>query len=418
MKQQKSSKNSSENGQVLVLMAFGLVVFLGFVALALDGGMAYSDRRRAQNGADAASLAGGGAAALSMENSHVFYSSFNCNGSKEVAAQTAAVTAAVNRAMSNQFAIVKDADTNGVKITCGQEMKNGFLDKYMDITVQVSLKTDTNFMHLFFSGELISNVQAVTRVRPRMPLAYGHAVVATGTEACSGNKYGVIVGGSSDTQINGGGIWSNGCLGINGTSYGVDITDGGINYVGGTDGNPSNMNPAPVKVSAPMPSDKYTVPAPNCSDPKAKHVDGRDLEGTLTPGLYCVSGNATLNGGETLQGSGVTIYMIDGSLTINGGASVNVEAPSGPNTAPAISGVLIYSAQSDVDLEGNASSAYLGLVYAPNGQIKAHGANGTTPTFNTQLVGHHVDISGNANIDINFNPELAYSKPSSLELYK
>lgn len=409
---------SSESGQVLVLMALGLVVFLGFVALALDGGMAYSDRRRAQNAADASSLAGGGAAALSMENSNVRYNSFNCNESRVLAAQTAAVTAAIGRATSNQFSISKDAAANGVKIACGQEMKNGFMDKYMDITVQISMTTNTNFMQLFFGGKLISNVSAVTRVRPRMPLAYGHAVVATGTEACSGNKYGVIIGGSSSTKINGGGIWSNGCLGINGTSYKVGVTNGGVNYVGGTDGNPSNITPAPTKVSAPMSSDKYTVPPPNCSDPKAKQVDGKNFNGVLTAGLYCVSGDATINGNETLQGKGVTIYMIDGSLSIMGGTNVTLEAPSGPGVSPALSGVLIYVANGSVDLEGNASSSYLGLVYAPNGMIKAHGSNGTTPTFNTQLVGKHVDVSGNANIDINFNPELAYAKPSSLELYK
>jgi hypothetical protein len=414
MKRQKTS----ESGQVMILMAFGLVAFLGFVALALDGGMAYSDRRRAQNGADSASLAGGGAAALSMENNNVRYSSFSCTGTKEIAAKNAAIAAAISRASSNQFAIAQDAEINGVSITCGQEMKNGFLDKYMDITVKISLKTNTSFMHLFFGGELISKVQAVTRVRPRMPLAYGHAVVATGTEGCSGNKYGVIVGGSSDTKINGGGIWSNGCLGINGTSYSVGVTNGAVTYVGGTDGNDSHISPTPTKATAPMSSDKYQVTAPNCSDPKANHVDGKDLEGALTPGLYCVSGDATINGNETLQGKGVTIYMINGSLSINGGSNVALEAPNGPNTAPAISGVLIYVANGNVDLEGNATSSYLGLVYAPNGQIKAHGSNGTTPTFNTQLVGHHVDVSGNANIDINFNPELAYSKPSSLELSK
>jgi len=37
-----------------------MVVFFGFVALAIDGGMALADRRNAQNVADSASLAGGG----------------------------------------------------------------------------------------------------------------------------------------------------------------------------------------------------------------------------------------------------------------------------------------------------------------------------------------------------------------------
>jgi uncharacterized membrane protein len=61
----------TENGQALVLIALAFVAMLGFVALAIDGGMIYSDRRFAQNGADAASLAGGGKAALSLENAYI-----------------------------------------------------------------------------------------------------------------------------------------------------------------------------------------------------------------------------------------------------------------------------------------------------------------------------------------------------------
>ena len=58
-----STKYSSERGQVLVLLVLALVGLLGFTALAIDGGMVYSDRRTAQNAADAAALAGAGAAA-------------------------------------------------------------------------------------------------------------------------------------------------------------------------------------------------------------------------------------------------------------------------------------------------------------------------------------------------------------------
>jgi uncharacterized membrane protein len=61
-------RHSSESGQVLVLLVLGVVVLFGFAALAVDGGMVYSDRRHAQMGSDASSLAGGGAAALYMEN--------------------------------------------------------------------------------------------------------------------------------------------------------------------------------------------------------------------------------------------------------------------------------------------------------------------------------------------------------------
>ncbi len=49
-------KKQSEKGQVLIIVAFGLVALLGLTAVAVDGGKAYSNRRSAQNAADSAAL--------------------------------------------------------------------------------------------------------------------------------------------------------------------------------------------------------------------------------------------------------------------------------------------------------------------------------------------------------------------------
>jgi len=48
----------NRNGQVLVLVALSLLVLLGIVALAVDGGHLYAERRKMQNAADAGALAG------------------------------------------------------------------------------------------------------------------------------------------------------------------------------------------------------------------------------------------------------------------------------------------------------------------------------------------------------------------------
>jgi hypothetical protein len=49
---------STERGQVLVIMVFGMVVLLIIAGLAIDGGTVFMERRHAQNAADAAALAG------------------------------------------------------------------------------------------------------------------------------------------------------------------------------------------------------------------------------------------------------------------------------------------------------------------------------------------------------------------------
>jgi hypothetical protein len=54
----KSWKPSSERGQSLVIVALLLVVLIGMLALTLDGGYAYLQRRASQTAADAGALAG------------------------------------------------------------------------------------------------------------------------------------------------------------------------------------------------------------------------------------------------------------------------------------------------------------------------------------------------------------------------
>ena len=51
--------NTRERGQILVIVAVGLTVFLGFAALVVDVGMAYATERYQRNLTDSASLAGG-----------------------------------------------------------------------------------------------------------------------------------------------------------------------------------------------------------------------------------------------------------------------------------------------------------------------------------------------------------------------
>ena len=53
-----NNEKTSERGQALILIVFGIAALFGIAGLAVDGGSLYADRRRAQNAADAAALAG------------------------------------------------------------------------------------------------------------------------------------------------------------------------------------------------------------------------------------------------------------------------------------------------------------------------------------------------------------------------
>ncbi len=54
----KTLLKKGERGQAIVILALAMIGLLGIVGLALDGGMLYWNQRRAQNGADAAAVAG------------------------------------------------------------------------------------------------------------------------------------------------------------------------------------------------------------------------------------------------------------------------------------------------------------------------------------------------------------------------
>ncbi|MCK4490611.1 MAG: hypothetical protein KAU23_10140, partial [Anaerolineales bacterium] len=218
------TKHRGEEGQVVAYLAVVLVVLLGFAALALDGGMLLSDRRDAQNAADSASLAGGSAAAYYMRANDVNYNAFICGTSGTVNTKASAETEAIIRAASNDYVIDNDlSDKHGVNANCEIVDMGSYMDKYFDITTKITRDTTTNFAQLIYDGPLRNEVEAVTRVYPPAPLAFGKAIIALNESACSGNSNGVIFSGTSSTTVTGGGVWSNGCLKGDGASFNVTV---------------------------------------------------------------------------------------------------------------------------------------------------------------------------------------------------
>lgn len=437
--------NQSERGQVIVILSIAIVGLLGFAALALDGGMLYSDRRHAQNAADTSSLAGATSAAIFMRvnDEDYKYDNFFCysDPSLKTLAESEAITAGINRAASNDYTIDSDiSDHHGVTTECISEDKGSYIDKHFDVITQITRETTSNFAHLVFSGTLTNEVEAIARVYPPAPLGFGHAIVSLNNSPCSGNQNGVIFSGSSETQITGGGVWSNGCLTGNGSEFTVNVDDGDVGYAGESTGTLGNISPPPQHHPNEIPSFATKAQPPDCSglpNRKAPHGKSATLKPgiydriqwtsgdlTLESGLYCITGSqgVTVNGGS-LTGIGVTIYLENGGMTVDGNVEpVDLEAPpESPDPSPAIPGMLIFLAPGNtntVKLTGNSDSFYLGAIYAPDGDIYISGTSDTNPTFNTQLIAENVEVSGGASIDINFLDEENYMKPPVLDLQK
>jgi len=435
------TKHRGEEGQVLAFLAVVLVVLLGFAALALDGGMLFSDRRDAQNAADSASLAGGGAAAYYMRTHNVNYNAFICGTTGTIYTEVSAEIEAINRAASNDYIIDNDlSDKHGVNVNCEIIDMGSYKDKHFDVITKITRDTTTNFAQLIYDGPLRSEVEAVARVYPPAPLAFGKAIIALNDSACSGNSNGIIFSGTSNTTVTGGGVWSNGCLTGNGTSFNVTVNYGGVGFAGSSTGTLTNINPAPTYIPGKLPDHSTIVGEPDCSGLPNRTVPNSGdatLEPgiyskiswtgsalTLNPGLYCITSSQGIrfNGGE-VHGDGVTIFLLDGGVTINGNVSpVDLRAPEeNPDPSPAVPGILFYLANGNsntISITGNSTSFYLGTVYAPDGDLFFSGTSGTNPTFNTQLIGSNVEVSGGATIDINFNDDENFENPPYLDMQK
>ncbi len=71
-----------------------------------------------------------------------------------------------------------------------------------------------------------------------------------------------------------------------------------------------------------------------------------------------------------------------------------------------------------VSLQGTSDSKYLGMVFAPDGKIDVGGSSSEISTVNAQLVGDSVKVHGSVTVDINFQGELVFNRPATLELFK
>lgn len=409
-----------EKGQSVVLLALAFVVLLGFTALAIDGGMVYADRRFAQNAADTASLAGGGAAALRLENEFVKESSFSCSSSKVAKAATAGVTDAIYRAGDNGFTIDPEiSDDHGVNVTCGVDNSGPYSRHYLDILVKIKMETRTAFAHFVYKGKLENKVEAVTRIYPRTPLVYGNAIVSLNPAACSGQSNGANFHGSAVVDVTGGGVFSNGCLNGSGQPD-VLVVEGQIKYAGEFDPGNTNWDPGPTASQEKILAETFAVDMPDCGHEDAHNLSGNQLESRspLAAGLYCVTGDLRLNGG-TFEGNHVTIAMLDGEIRINGNVEVRLTAPPlNPRPHPAVPGMLFYAPPSnnnELQFNGTSDSFFTGTILAPGANINVLG-NGYQDAYKSQVIGWNVEVGGTSDTYVIYDDNDNYTMPASLRL--
>jgi len=408
-----------QKGQALILIVLAIVGLIGLVALAIDGGNAFSDRRHAQNAADTAALA----AALAKVHQQDW------------------ATAGLGRAATNDY--TNDGVRSTVTVNnppgagCDGSVPNPVNlaadpDDTIGYYIQVIIHSN---VHTYFApvvgiDQVHNCVEAIARGKPAVvkPIHFGNAMISLDPSSCSafwshGNSTALILGSGVFVNSN----CPNNAFQQSGSSIVASST---ICVVGGATYNIGAVAPAPqTHCGDPIPyPPEYLWPQVTCSTNATKtgsvitpgNIPGSWIGGTVTlqPGTYCINGDVKINAGNNITGVGVLLYLSNGGLSINGGATVNISA----QTSGSFAGLLLYlpiTNTNPIVLNGNSNSAFTGTILAPGSEIQVNGT-GSAYGYHCQFIGKTVDMSGNNALTITYydNENYDITLPPSIDLVR
>ena len=321
-----SGPSSDRRGMVVVLVAVLFPVVVGAMAMALDAGVLYLQRRSAQSAADAAALAG----------AYVLY-----NTSNFTQAQTAAVSV---------------AGKNGYTITTS----NVTQPKTTQVAVQVAASPPRFFSGIWGKGSLSvsasATAQANTASTGTTPYSTAAVILtdpsASGSLSLAGSAKitagaGIQVNSTSMTAVN--------ANNAGGTASPVNVVGGYTTSSGGylsgtvhagvsSVGDPLASLAAPTDPGSSTNQDSHMKSYPGYGSYTMQPGEyttsvslGNGGTFTMNPGLYYFKGGAglTIANGATLSGTGVTVYMeTGGTINFEGGTTTTLSAPARRRTVP------------------------------------------------------------------------------------
>jgi Flp pilus assembly protein TadG len=394
-------------GTVLLLVAVCLTVMIGFVAIAVDGGLLLDNRQRVQGAADAAALA----AANKLFYNWQTYQGLDGDGSASDAAKA-------------------DAAANGfpnptVNIP---PLSGTFAGKpgYAEVIIQYSQKR--YFATIFGSSPTVVGARAVAQGLWKSPKIGILVLDPTSSAAALANGGGTVnVGGvpmivdsNSPSAMNapGGGTYAASEFDITG----VPGTTGSGNYIGTIY---SGQQPTPDPLAY-LPEPDPSTMTVQANHPT--HISGQSTT-TINPGVY--------TGGITVTGQGLLvmnpgIYYMDGGgfsftglgglqasgvmivnapktsndiININGNGSINFSPP----TSGIYKGISLWQTRSStnsINISGNGGSSMTGTFYAQHGTLSVTG-NGTNDVIGSQYISYDLSTGGSGSFSVNWNANQA-----------
>ena len=398
-----------ERGQALIVVALAIVGLVGIVALAVDGGNAFNDRRKAQNAVDAAAFA---SAYARIKGGDV-------------------IGAALDAAAQNGY------DNNGVTniVSLYTPPRDGpHAGDIEYIQVILTSHVNTYFARVIGRTQVTNTVQAVVRTKSAeiKPLLNGVAVASLAPDSNCFNRLAFWVHGEATLDITGGGVFVNSknqdCALVQQGSGSIRISDG---YTIDIVGRPSIQKchlftPTPTEGAMPVNyPPPFFMPKLGCPDEAQVSEDGTTMSsgswnGDFPPpgvthlegGVYCLDHGMHITG--DLEGTNVIFKVTKGDVRFGSGANIKLDAPNaGPNK-----GLLMYLPMengSQVVLNGAGGSDIRGTILAPASHILIKGMDSKVG-FHSQIIGYTIEADGNSNVVINYLPENNYQSLSMPEI--
>lgn len=393
---------AAERGQALILITLVAIGLFALASLAIDGSMAFSNKRHAQNAADTAALAG----ALSYAREG------NTNNIE---------TVALARAQSNGY--VTNGTTTEVTVTITdvpeEECPGDATGK--DITVTIVSYMNTTFAKVIGRNQIASGATATSRAcgYKLVPMFDGNAVVGlSNTSPCAfdtGNS------SSAKWKIKGSGIFSNGCA-FSKTDASVTFDPGFCISVpaGGSVSGDWNCTPTAAAaydwddyVLANMPPDPCDGTTGDIG--KAPPASGS----TFTNGVYCIS-NFDQYDSDDIVLDNATLYVTDEKFSLKfagGGGFFGTATKAGTYTGSddyanyfiIVEPAAVCTKFSDnhhqvIEWRGNGGGTFYGTVFAPSACIDLRG-NGNADGMHTQIIGWMVGSNGTADTYVNYQAD-------------
>lgn len=370
-------------GQVLPIAAICMTVLLSFLALSVDVGLMFYQSRSVQTAADSAAVA----------------------GAEEIRYRDVTSAAKADASINGFTDGIK-----GVSVTVNnppQSGPNASNSNYVEVII--TAKPTTFFMRLLGPGTMTVGARAVATMGGQTQTCFDE-LATTGTNFNLSNGAQVDVSGCA---LYGNSSSSNAMSDVGGAylcSTSLNLSGSDVMNNGGSKCSSMTVNTGAPPLSDPLayltPPSAGTVNAAN-SYSYGTHTltpgtyNGLSFGGggtdTLSPGVYYIqNGVFSVNGGATLNGTGVTIYLDKtSSLSIGNGVNINLTAP----TSGVWNGILFYQDRANAtaeSIEGGATLSLQGILYFPSASLTFE--NGTSTNVYATIISQTVTFAGGTKV--------------------